>query len=118
MKRADQILPEVYGTTLNTHNPMSEWLLYAKQEQVTFHYDVVYVSYVLDQHTELGFYCASYHRLRSDDVYSIQHYVIKFVIDLRHVFSGTPVSSTNKTDCHDITEILLKVVLNNITVTL
>jgi hypothetical protein len=24
----------------------------------------------------------------------------------------TPVSSTNKTDCHDITEILLKVVLN------
>ena len=25
---------------------------------------------------------------------------------------GTPVSSTNKTDCHDITEILLKVVLN------
>ena len=27
---------------------------------------------------------------------------------------GTPVSSTNKTDCHDITEILLKVVLNTI----
>ena len=25
---------------------------------------------------------------------------------------GTPVSSTNKTDCHDITEILLKFVLN------
>jgi hypothetical protein len=28
--------------------------------------------------------------------------------------SGTPVSSTNKTDCHDITEILLKVALNTI----
>jgi hypothetical protein len=27
---------------------------------------------------------------------------------------GTPVSSTNKTDRHDITEILLKVVLNTI----
>jgi hypothetical protein len=27
---------------------------------------------------------------------------------------GTLVSSTNKTDCHDITEILLKVVLNTI----
>ena len=27
---------------------------------------------------------------------------------------GTPVSSTNKTDCHDITEILLKVELNTI----
>jgi hypothetical protein len=29
---------------------------------------------------------------------------------------GTPVSSTNKTDCHDIPEILLKVALNNITI--
>ena len=28
--------------------------------------------------------------------------------------SGLPVSSTNKTDCHDITEILLKVALNTI----
>jgi ketosteroid isomerase-like protein len=27
---------------------------------------------------------------------------------------GTPVSSTNSTDCHNITEILLKVVLNTI----
>jgi hypothetical protein len=39
-------------------------------------------------------------------VYSIQHYVIKFVSDLRQVndFSpGTPVSSTNKTDSRDIT---------------
>jgi hypothetical protein len=31
------------------------------------------------------------------------------------VFYCTPVSSTNKTDCHDITEILLKVQLNTIT---
>jgi hypothetical protein len=30
-------------------------------------------------------------------------------------FSGTPVSSTNKTYRHDITEILLKVILNTIT---
>ena len=29
-------------------------------------------------------------------------------------FLCTPVSSTNKTDCHDITDILLKVVLNTI----
>ena len=44
------------------------------------------------------------------EVYSIQHYVIKFVSDLRQVggfFSGTPVYSTNKTDRHDITEIVL-----------
>jgi hypothetical protein len=38
------------------------------------------------------------------EVYSIQHYVIKFVSDLRQVggFLGTPVSSTNKTDRHDM----------------
>jgi hypothetical protein len=30
---------------------------------------------------------------------------------------GTPIFSTNKTDCHDITEILLKVALNTITLT-
>jgi hypothetical protein len=28
------------------------------------------------------------------------------------VFSGYPASSTNKTDCHDITELLLKVALH------
>ena len=42
------------------------------------------------------------------EVYSKQHYVIKFVSDLQQVggFSpGTPVSSTTKTDHHDIIEI-------------
>jgi len=49
------------------------------------------------------------------DVYLKQHYVIKFVRDLQQVslFSWcTSVSSTNKPDCHNITEVLLKVVLN------
>jgi len=46
----------------------------------------------------------------------VQHYVIKFVSDLwQWWFSlGPPVSSTNKTDLHDITEILLKVASNTI----
>jgi hypothetical protein len=35
----------------------------------------------------------------------------------RWFFPGTPVSSTNKTDRHEITEILLKVALNTITIT-
>jgi len=55
-----------------------------------------------------------------DDVYSIQHYVIKSVSDLRQV-GGTPgtlVSATNKTDRRYMTEKLLKVVLNTITLTL
>jgi hypothetical protein len=48
-------------------------------------------------------------------VYSIQHYVTKFVSDLRQVGGFLQVlwfSSTNKTDCQDITEILLKVALS------
>ena len=45
----------------------------------------------------------------------VQHYVIKFVSDFCQWFSpGPSVSSTNKTDRHDITEILLKMALNTI----
>ena len=47
----------------------------------------------------------------------IQHYVTKFGSDLRKVGGfppGTPISSTNKTDCHHVTEILLNVALNTI----
>jgi hypothetical protein len=54
-------------------------------------------------------------------VYSIQHYVIQFVSDLRQVggfFPGTPVSSTNKTDRHDITEIFSKMSINTINQTI
>jgi hypothetical protein len=47
--------------------------------------------------------------------YLIQQYVIKFVSDLLQV-SGS--FSTNKIVRHDITEILLKVALNTITLTL
>ena len=55
------------------------------------------------------------------EVYSIQHYVIKFVSDLQKVggfLRVLPSSSTNKTDHHDITEILLKVALNTINLSL
>jgi hypothetical protein len=53
---------------------------------------------------------------------SLWHYVIKFVSDLRQVgvfllVLWSLVSTTNKTDSHDITEILLKVALNTITLT-
>jgi hypothetical protein len=41
-------------------------------------------------------------------VYSI-HYVIKIVSDMQQFSPGILVSSTNKTDHHEITEILLKV---------
>jgi len=44
------------------------------------------------------------------EVYSIQHYLIKFVSDLRQVGGVSPstsVSSTNKTYHHDVTEILV-----------
>jgi len=48
------------------------------------------------------------------EVYSIQHYVIKLVSDLRQVGGFL----TNKTDGHDMTDILLKVALNTITLIL
>ncbi len=52
------------------------------------------------------------------NMYSIQHYAIKFVSDLTQVSGFLQVSSTNKTDCHIIyyiiTEILLKEALNPI----
>ena len=51
------------------------------------------------------------------EVNSIQHYVIKIVSDMRFSLE-TLISSTNKADCHDVTEILLKVALNTITLTL
>jgi hypothetical protein len=53
------------------------------------------------------------------EVHAIQHYVIKLVSDLWQVdgfLRVTLVSSTNKTDRHDIyAKILLKVALNTIT---
>jgi hypothetical protein len=51
--------------------------------------------------------------LAHGEVYSIQHYMIKFVSDLQQV-SGFLI---DKTDRHDITEILLKVALNTTTLT-
>ena len=50
--------------------------------------------------------------------FSIQEaFIIEFVSALPQgggFLKSTPVSSANKADCHDIAEILLKVVLNNI----
>ena len=51
------------------------------------------------------------------EVYSIQLYVIKFATGLWFSL-GTRISSINKTDRHNIAEILLKVALNTISLTL
>jgi hypothetical protein len=50
-------------------------------------------------------------------MYRIQHFVTKFVSDLQQIGGFLRVlrfSSVNKTDLHDITEILLKVALKTI----
>jgi len=49
------------------------------------------------------------------EVYSVQHYVKGFSVTCGRfvLFSRYSVSSTNKTDHHDITEILLKVAPTN-----
>jgi hypothetical protein len=53
------------------------------------------------------------------EVHSIKHYLIKFISELRQFdgFLRVLFFSTNKTDHHDITEILLKVALNTLTLT-
>jgi len=54
-----------------------------------------------------------------DEVYSIQHNecdkICQWLAAGQWFSSGTPVSSTNKTVYHNITEIMLKVALNTIT---
>jgi hypothetical protein len=52
--------------------------------------------------------------LAHGEVYSISLDVVKFDSDLRQVGGFLSVSSTNKTDHHNIVEILLKVALNTI----
>jgi hypothetical protein len=55
------------------------------------------------------------------ELYSIQHYVIKFASDFRQDIGFLRIlrfSSTNKNDLHDIAEILLKVALNIISSTI
>ena len=51
-------------------------------------------------------------------VFSIQCYACQWLATGQWFSQGTPVSSTNKTDCQDITEILLKVALNTINQTI
>jgi hypothetical protein len=62
--------------------------------------------------------------VRFTTIYAISayhHYSCEFEsrswVMARWFFPGTPVSSTHKTDNHDITEILLKVALNTISKT-
>jgi hypothetical protein len=50
--------------------------------------------------------------------YNILWWSFPTICDRSGVFQSTLVSSTNKTDCHDITEILLKVALNTIALAL
>ena len=47
-------------------------------------------------------------------VYTLIHYFLTWSATVRWFSPGTPVSSTNNTDHHDITEILLKVASNTI----
>ena len=55
--------------------------------------------------------------LTHGEVYLIQHYVIKFISYLRQVSGFIEVLGFSPTDRHNITEILLKMALNTITLT-
>ena len=62
--------------------------------------------------------CEKFEKFANRTILLIYHVNKPCIIsDLRHVVSSRFLSSTNKTDCHDITEILLTVALNIITLT-
>jgi hypothetical protein len=86
---------------------------------LTRHLDNKYITNIRDRMV-VGFITtyaiSAYHNYRcefesrSGEVYSIQHYGIKFASDLRQIggfLRCISVSSANKTDRNDITEILL-----------
>ena len=58
--------------------------------------------------------------LAHSEVYSIKHYVIvcQWFVAGRWVSSSTPISAINKSNRQDIAEILLKVALSTISITL
>jgi hypothetical protein len=71
-------------------------------------------SLVKIQYTELKLSCGNDPVVKIFRAYFVMHtfLVFTFLLEAGRWFSpGTPVSSTNKTDRHDITEILLKVAL-------
>ena len=78
------------------------------------HYVIKFVSDLRHEVCLIQHYVIKFVSDLRHEVYLIQHYVIKFVSDLRqvgcflHVWCTT-ISSTNKIDHYDITEILLKV---------
>ena len=70
-----------------------------------------------------GFICsclAGYTGTQCNGIYSIKYDFICYILDFVNMLfliaseRGTPVSSTNKSDCHDINVILLKVTLNTL----
>ena len=69
------------------------------------------MSFIILVVTTLMMRCTRYNIMTCDKVYQCLATGLWFSL-------GTPVSSTNKTDRHDITEILLKVALNTIAQTL
>ena len=81
--------------------------MYNKDPYHTFFYRNTTLLILSSHFTDVGWNPAH------GEVYSMQLYMINFVCDLQKV-CGTPVSSINKTDRHDIIQILLNVTLNTI----
>jgi len=92
------------------------WFNYANSFRVDF-----YIIFLCVRISETKFTFQSCSNSVHGKVYSIQHYVKKFcqlLVTGQWFSTGTQVSSTNKTCPHDITEILLKMALNTITLNL
>ena len=105
---------------------MIEWLYTSLTDEVSFLISYRHDLYRMVVGFTMTYAISAYYqsscefKSRSGEVYSIQHYVIKFVSDLWQVsgfLRALRFPPPNKTDRHDITEIVLKVVLTTITIT-
>ena len=90
---------------------MKDWTLYRGRDRIVVVFTTTYaISAISAYH-----HCCEF---ESRSGRGVQHYMIKFVSDWRQVGGFLRVLrfvfSTNKTDSHDITEILLKLALNTI----
>ena len=104
-------------TTINKNKTINlYWHTYIRFSFIFRYFQVVQVSQMFRLTTTyaIGAYQHQHCEFesRSGEMYSIQHYVINFVSDLRQVSGILRYSGLlNKTDHHDITELLLKVPL-------
>ena len=121
--RGDDYRFHVYIKTMQSCSSMfdTSWQSFQRQDGQEVHAISCFLSeadeiYICVSHTRKWRHPCKLQTIisRSGEASSIQHYMRKWVSDLRHVMQWfSPFSTRIKSDHHGITEMLLKVVLDN-----